>query len=83
MAPAPSTGGEKAEVGRSRVGRFGEGSGRDETKVGDDLFMEAPQEVPFSAVMAGGRRFAVELRWSRDRFSMAPESINLLLPSSS
>lgn len=67
VAPAPFAGGEKEDEGGSRVGRFGEGSGRDETKVGDGLFAEAALEVPFSAVMAAGRRFAAELRWSRDR----------------
>lgn len=77
MAETAAVAGEGVSI--SRVTRLGEGSGRDETKEGDGLFMEPPQEVHFSVVVVVGRCLSAVLRWSMERWWIAPDSN---LPSS-
>lgn len=74
--------GEEEGEGGSRVTLLGEGSWRDEGNEGDGLFMEPPQAVHFSVVLVARRCLAAELRWSMERWRMAPDS-NLLSSSSS
>lgn len=73
VAAAPETAAVAGEGG-SRVTLLGEGSGRDETNEGDGLFMEPPQAVQFSVVVVVGRCLSAVLRWSMERWWIAPDS---------